>query len=325
MTTPTHLLIAVVVTAGLAGAEPDQPAGRVLVLDNERTLDGEIDKQGNQYRVKRAAGETLVPADKVLRVCADHEEAYRYLRGRANLDDADERLRLATWCQQNGLRKQALDEARSAVALAPSHRQAKQLLRSLERAEQPTTAPAAKPAPAAIAPTLALSNEALAAFATKVQPVLMNACANCHAAGREGTFKLVRAFEGGLANRKTVQHNVTAVLAQVNTERPEMSPFLLKAVGAHGELGQPPLKGRQAPAYKLLESWVQATLANNPQLRDRGTETKAAERPAFAAPAGVKEETRPPEKPAKAVPADAYDPDAFNRQAHPEKRKESSK
>src|SRR5262249_34693267 len=118
-----------------------------------------------------------------------------------------------------------------------------------------------------------LNTDSMSVFVTKVQPVLMNTCASCHASGRSGAFHLTRAFEGGTANRKTVQLNVAAVLAQVSVDRPEVSPLLVKAASIHGARVQPPLKGRQAPAYRVLEDWVQATLASNPQLGQRPTAT----------------------------------------------------
>ena len=40
-------------------------------------------------------------------LCGSLEEAYQFLRKRANLNDPDERLRLAEWCRQHDLREQA--------------------------------------------------------------------------------------------------------------------------------------------------------------------------------------------------------------------------
>ena len=76
--------------------------GRVLVLENERTIEGDIQREENGYRIRRQIGETTVPADKVIRLCASLEEAYEFLRTRANLRDADERMRLAHWCHLRG-------------------------------------------------------------------------------------------------------------------------------------------------------------------------------------------------------------------------------
>jgi hypothetical protein len=287
--------------------------GKVLVLDNERTLEGDIERQGDQYRIRRSVGETWVAAEKVICLCATKEEAYVCLRGRANLDDPDERLRLAQWCHLQGLRDEALAEVTTAASLRPGHVETKRLLRSLERsAVAAPTKPAGekKDAAAPAGPPIELTNDSLSLFITKVQPVLMNACASCHASGKAPTFKLVKAFDG--ANRKTVQANLAAVLAQVSPENGELSPLLIKAVSVHGDMVQPALKGRKSPPYQLLENWVHVTLANNPQLRGRAAAPGAAEESEAKQPAAAFAE--------KAAAKDAFDPAGFNRQMHPEKK-----
>jgi hypothetical protein len=256
--------------AVLSAAEPVPATGKVLLLDTERVLEGDIERVGDQYRVRRTVGETWVPAAKALCLCAALDEAYAVLRRRANLNDPDERLRLARWCHLYGLRAQALAEVTAAVDLRPDHAEARRLLGSLRQSAG--AAPAAPPGPAVEpgpeAPPPDLSAESLCAFRARVQPILMNACASCHANGHGGTFKLTRVYDDGGVNRKVVQHNVAAVLAQLNLRQPQGSPLLTKAVSAHdGKMAQAPLKGRQAPAYRVLQDWVEQTLAANPQLQ----------------------------------------------------------
>src|SRR5438874_13492773 len=127
---PTKIRLALGLLAALApvwlllpaGQPPAAPTtGKVLILDNERTLEGEIERVGEQYRIRRPVGELWVLAETTLRLCETREEAYAFLRARANLLDPDERLRLARWCQLQGLRRQALEEASAAVELRPSH------------------------------------------------------------------------------------------------------------------------------------------------------------------------------------------------------------
>src|SRR5262249_35097951 len=78
-------------------AEPGTPGttGRVLVFDNERALEGDIRCEGSHYCVRRAVGEVWLPDDRVLKLCANWEEALAFVRSQANLRDPDERLRLA--------------------------------------------------------------------------------------------------------------------------------------------------------------------------------------------------------------------------------------
>src|SRR5438067_853459 len=53
----------------------DQPTtGKVLVLTNERTVEGDVERIGERYRVCRAVGETWVDANQVMRLCASLEE-----------------------------------------------------------------------------------------------------------------------------------------------------------------------------------------------------------------------------------------------------------
>jgi hypothetical protein len=175
----------------------------------------------------------------------------------------------------------------------------------------------------------------------------MNACATCHAGGKGGEFKLARVYDDVSLNRKSVQQNLAAVLAEVNVGEPQTSRLLTKAVSVHGSMEKAPLAGRQAVAFHTLEDWVKRTLADNPQLHERiagATVSPAA--PLAPAPASafaegraepVKiEETAKVASPAPSAlvaapaasapapktaadPADPYSPDAFNRQFHPER------
>src|SRR5262249_56616653 len=104
---------ALVIGGSLRAAGPgNAETGKVLVLDNDRTLEGDIERVGDRYRVRRTVGVTWVPADRVAGLCASKEEALAFLRRRTNLNDPDDRLRLARWCHLQGLRDQALVEAK---------------------------------------------------------------------------------------------------------------------------------------------------------------------------------------------------------------------
>src|SRR5262245_34141016 len=126
MVTKTRLMVAaVVVAAALAWSGSAMPpdgerySGKVLLLANERALEGEIERVEDRYCVRRGKGEMWLPVTKTLRLCADWDEALAFLKGRANLQDADERLRLARWCQSNDQIELALAEVRAALELRP--------------------------------------------------------------------------------------------------------------------------------------------------------------------------------------------------------------
>lgn len=324
---------------------PSGATGRVLILDNERTLEGDVEQVGNQYRVRRPVGETWVPGETVLKLCADLSEAHAFLRSRTNLRDPDEHLKLARWCQFHGLRAEALEEARAALALSPGSAEAQSLVRGLERARtaaeaaRDTERPAAEP-PAL--PPIEISAEAVGLFATRVQPILMNTCAGCHAGAKAGAFRLTPACEGTLTNRRALQQNLAAVLGQINRSRPLSSPLLVRAVSVHGDAEQPPLKGRQAPAYHILEDWVRLATADLPSEQLPANvagglpEAKAVAdgRPPAAAPQAqavpIVPARLPPPGSAKPLvvsspeppAADPFDPAVFNRQMHPDVKPE---
>jgi hypothetical protein len=338
-------LLGLAALAGLArsslrAAEP-AATGTLLLLDNEHTIEGAIERDGAYYRVRRASGETQVPAGKVLALCASREDGYHFLKARANLNDPDERLRLAHWCHLHQLRDEALVEVRAAVELRPGDAESRRLLNYLQKPAPAPAPPEPKEPdrPAAPQPVVDVSAELLCRFTTKVQPILMNACASCHASGKAGTFKLTRVYDG--CNRRTTQENVTAVLAQLNLDRPQGSPLLTKAVSAHGQMAQAPLKGRDAEPFQALEDWVRLTVDTNPNLREQAGPAPAVApapepRPApepFPTPAapaaGPEPAPRGAEpsgfadtpKPGPAQPKDEFDPLLFNRIAHPEKAK----
>src|SRR5262245_25072493 len=78
-----------------AAPAPAADSGKVLVLVTEALLEGDIIKVGDQYRVRRPIGESLIPADQVLKLVQDRQEALEVIRQRSNQRDPDERLRVA--------------------------------------------------------------------------------------------------------------------------------------------------------------------------------------------------------------------------------------
>src|SRR5262249_30855034 len=158
-----------------------------------------------------------------VRLCASRDDAYRYLRTQANLDDADECLRLARWCLMHEMRQQALAELTAADALRPNHAETCRLLGSVIRSAQTATAASSPPLPSrtpaapaenkgsqSISSGLELNHECMGLFARRVQPILINTCAKCHASGRAGEFKLTQVFGDAAITGRSSQQNLTA-------------------------------------------------------------------------------------------------------------------
>ncbi|MBI3411739.1 MAG: hypothetical protein HY040_25695 [Planctomycetes bacterium] len=263
---------------------PTHATGKILLLTSERIMEGDVERIGERYRIRRGTSEVWIPADKAICICADHHEAFAQMKSRANLGDADERFRLAKWCMTNNLREQALDEARYALEMRPEHAQTKNLIAILERglkpkmsAPIPTAAPKAPSRPIVQAPQIDVNAETLSLFTQKIQPILMNTCANCHTDGRGGQFQLYRAGDAG--HRAATQRNLAAVLAQLHMQKPALSPLLIKAVSAHGNTQNAPIQSQQGIPYRSLCEWIDRTLATNPHLRERANSAMTASLP----------------------------------------------
>jgi len=123
-------------------------------------------------------------------------------------------------------------------------------------------------------PAQPVSGDCLALFTTKVQPILMNGCASCHATGRGGAFVLTRPNDG--AARRATQSNLTAVIQQICFDQPAASPLLYKAGSPHGGAAQAALANRQAAPFLTLQAWVELLVAENRHLKAHGAVAVAA-------------------------------------------------
>jgi hypothetical protein len=272
------LFATLLLVATAPGQTPELLRGKALLLDNDRVLEGDIEKVETQYRVKRTVGELWLPASRVKKLCKDVGECYDAMKAQLNLKDADERLKLARWCQVNGMSNYAFLEAKAALDMRPEHKESISLVQMLERVSitsattpaRPKATPAPQPPPIARGTSVDISNEAFATFATRVQPILMNTCVSCHSNGRGGAFQLLRVSDGG--HRASAQGNLKIVLEFVNVEKPALSPLLIKSVVAHGGVPTPPIKNRQAVPFQTLQSWVEQLVESNPHLKEMRAE-----------------------------------------------------
>ncbi|NBY00784.1 MAG: hypothetical protein EBQ87_02205 [Planctomycetes bacterium] len=312
----------------LLGAEEPAPAtakpaikGKVLLLENERVLEGDIELVGDRYKIKRTIGETWLPTNNVVRLCPSMDDAYLFLRSRTNLEDADERLKLVSWCVRYGLKERAVEEATAAVELRPEHSPSIRLLTHLKASidqdqlrKEINTTVVAEEVPIVL--PIEVANDSLSVFATRIQPILMNTCATCHSTGKGGNFKLQRVYGLAKPNQKNLQQNLAAVLSQVNLQQPDNSPFLGKALTLHGGANKAPIKGRETEAYKLLEDWVRMTTVRHAiaqvEVPSSFAEEKVGVKPMKPTPVPPKEKEGEKE-------ANPFDPEVFNKLFNPMK------
>jgi hypothetical protein len=343
-------LAGLLVLAAAAMADP-RPPGRVVVLDNENLIEGQVTRTTDGYQIWRAEeGAITVPAKRVLAVVADRREAFAVVAERANRRDADERLRLARWCAVNGLNAEALAEARTAARMRPRFDAAERYVRLLEavaKAVPPVADPAVVPARAegpardtvTDVPATEYNSESFPLFAGRVNTILVNTCANCHARDDTKAFRLTRA--GGRAG---ITKNLMAALPHLNPADPGASPLLVKALTPHGGAADAPFRSRAHPAYPALESWVRFARApegtqapDGPLLPPDPAEPRklpdlsggppgpvvpaAGKTPATPPPGETfgQDSTTPVPRPTKAVPDDPFDPAIFNGEVKPRK------
>src|SRR5713226_1715973 len=144
--------------------------GKILLLKTGHAMEGDIEKVGTQWCIRRGRSEVWIAEDKAIRLCADWDDAYAYAQTQIKLDDANDRVKLARWCHIHRLTEKALEQARAALELQPQNADAKQIVMLLERALKEPPAKPATPAPAAAtrpvepAPTVDVSFESQVAF-----------------------------------------------------------------------------------------------------------------------------------------------------------------
>lgn len=301
------------IALALLAADPPAPA-RYLLLDTRQLIAGDIERVGNNFLVRRDGGETSIPANRVVFIGKDSAEIFRYLSERTDPKDANAQIKLAQWCQSNELTQEAITAARHAVELRPNHAGSIRMLKYCEEmASAPKAVSAARPAQPALLPeSVDCSPECLQQFRTKVQPVLMNACAQCH--GTSAKFPLQRVHSDTL-NRIATFQNLSAAMAQVDRARPASSALLLKALTAHGGSPTPPLRDRGNAAYLQLDQWVRMLATDSGAVAvappsDATPSSPPANATGFA---GARGEEKP------TGPKDPFDPIEFNKSQTPPK------
>lgn len=348
----TAILSAVVYCTMRAEEQTPQPApsterAGVLVLKNGKLVEGEITQSAGGYVVKRKQGEYVVPFDLARFTARDRHDAY--VKVAATLDNPlpTQRLSVARWCLTWQLYEEARSELRQALIEDPKLAAARTMLVQLEEILHPDrNAEDSIPQPKktidgfqrAERKSLAgLSREAAIEFTTKVQPILVNRCANagCHGGG-EIPFHLIRVRSGFRQNRVYTERNLASVMNYVDKDQPANSELLTVLDGSHGRGGRPALTGPAARRNReTLQAWA-ALLGDPPEeareraLAEARTTTKdgrPAETLIQGRPNQPQDTLTPAEQAAREQERlvqslvnnerlDAFDPEEFNRKVH---------
>ncbi len=249
---------------------PEAPGiGSVVLLQNGKLVEGTVTEAAGKVIVRRGSIDQPFPKDDVQFIGKSKDDCFKHLLGKVKVDDAPGRFKLARWCMYNGLREQALGEAKEVVKLQPNHGAAVEMARALEESlrlfnadgSSKTEVPAAPKGngpvlPKAVDADPEIVAEAAVAFAPRVQPVLVNLCADCHAKpGYTGAFKMA-CGSGHDVDPAIARVNMKAAFLQIKKADPAASPLLTKALAAHGGMKQAAFAGRATPAFRVLEAWV---------------------------------------------------------------------
>ncbi len=233
---------------------------RAILLDDFSVVEGHTLHVGTIFRVTNGDRTRTLSQNHVLFEAASVEEIYQFVLGKMDVTTVAGAAQMAAWCDKNAMYDRAIGHARSVLASNPTDAVLLESIRKLEAkaarvvvkkpAHQATQAAAALPA------NDDLSTEATLSFGTKVQPLLMNVCASCHAQKTDkSAFKLSRVREGYIDAEATAT-NRKIVANQLSRANPTGSPFLEMLVTAHGGQKLASLPNRNHPAYRNLETWV---------------------------------------------------------------------
>ena len=271
---------------------------QLLVLFDGRVIKGRISLVTDGYLLELSSGQVAVPFENVICQARTLPEAYRLQRDGMTKPTADQHIALANWCLQQKLLEEAERELNSALKLQPDHQVAKRLAEQLinrkpknsdfinqeqqqhrERLIIEQTFSTAKPIGGIEA---SLAEE----FATKIEMLLINSCANtsCHGSQGENSFRLTHKWNVRGNTRHITDQNLRAVLEQIDTEHPEQSPLLTVLQQPHGPRKTAVLTGAQArQQQQMLTRWaLQVARTQGPPTKKPASGAGAIQQVGFA-------------------------------------------
>jgi hypothetical protein len=279
--------------------DPSVEGARILVLTDDRVVDGTIRADLHGYRVETPEANLFFAFDQVKLVARDRNEAYQKMCAIEPGTHARRDLQLGRWCLENGLRREAAYHLRKVLETDPTNQDAKALLTRLEAqtsggfvkvgavAERDTQ-------DAKIVESLGrLSPPAVKEFVIGVQPILLARCGStkCHGGPTATSFHLDRVHLAAGGSR-LIGRNLESVLHQVDPQYVRRSLLLARAGEAHGGTSHAPLAGGASDVQKArLMAWL---LSVAPELKRLNQEDSARRSVEKIAQAGKPEPHRDP-------------------------------
>ena len=276
----SSLLAFVLIASALTHPVSGEPAPRsesLLVLTTGRVLRGSVSESSGGYVVDNpdgTSGSMRIPFSLVRFEATNLRDAYLKLQRFMPEVNASNRIALAKWCMNNGLSDEARSELEDAIRREPQRREARELLRRLDRTSASSTAllltlpkststrslEFAGPEMKSLA---GLSRKTAEQFVAKVQPLLVNKCSNagCHSSTSRQEFRMRRIRSTG-GHRVFSQQNLAAVFKQINMERPDESRLLVALQDDHARRGRQLFDSRAGRVQiKVIQDWVHSAVA----------------------------------------------------------------
>lgn len=273
------LLLLGLFCGGIANA---QELGSILLLKNERVLEGTIYRLGDFYQVRMGSeSKVSIPSDQVAFVGKTKLEAYDFLRSQVETWTPGEHFQLTRWCLLNDLLDQATAHYQHVSKTHGHYVRVKQLGKELEqkllevpgfraylgmeplKKEQPAvvTASATGGSKDKIQSVDILSTtmhpEIAAAYSRRIQPILLNRCsqAACHGTMSKTGLMVKKPYAKEFARIST--ENLASVLKYVSRNSKEISPLLKFATTAHGIQKQAAISVAETQILTEMSDWIQ--------------------------------------------------------------------
>jgi hypothetical protein len=248
-----------------AGAPAGGARGTVLLLKNGRIMRGYITPLGDHYLVALdERNEVRVPAAQVEMHCPTLQDAYARRRDDLPAGRIEPRLDLAEWCIREELLAEAAEQLTTAAMIEPANPRLELMRLRLQLAHQPrsvaaiTPRPVAAPADEVSASVQALPAEAVAQFATTIQPILMNRCgaAACHGPTSDSSFLLLRPSWAKSLPQRLTYRNLHATVQLIDRDQPELSPLVRICREPHGKSTTAIFEDADHYQWGQLKAWI---------------------------------------------------------------------
>lgn len=273
-----------------------------VLLRNDHVLRGEVNVRGSLIAIRRGPNSELtLRSDQVFAIRDDLNSLFsvrQSMKRRRSQPSISELLDDARWCVDQQMPDQATSLLLQVYRVSPNHPVALQLEARLRRSamssfDQDSSVNVAKASftsaqdldegretgtelaetilsESVDVPNLNRTNapKELQSFTTRVQPILMSRCGQCHGESSSREWKLVVPHGGTRVSQSGTLANLKSSLAFCQAGRPESSELFRMATTPHGESVNPvptfsssktsPIAEHESRLIGTLQHWIQS-------------------------------------------------------------------